>query len=275
MELYSNLSNLQRNSNNMWAQRARLSWIKDGDKNTTFFHAITCIRAQTNCIAQVVNAQGILCRDHASIESAFLTFYKNLWTSPICPFVNPLDALPCDLPRLSDSDAALLVREVTKEKVYHTILDLPTGKAPGPDGVTVEFYRKFWPLIGHHLYSAIRFFFDNSFIPSSWGKTFVTLIPKIEKPKLVSDFKPISLCNVNFKIISKILANRLRLVLPLLIGREQAGFVSDRCSFDNIIAVQEIVHSMENDTKNPPRMLIKLDIEKAYDTVNWSAILVF
>ncbi|XP_039115766.1 uncharacterized protein LOC120251270 [Dioscorea cayenensis subsp. rotundata] len=68
-------------------------------------------------------------------------------------------------------------------------------------------------------------------------------------------------------------ANRLRLVLPLLIGREQAGFVSDRCSFDNIIAVQEIVHSLETDTNNPPRMLIKLDIEKAYDTVNWSAIL--
>lgn len=142
-ELYSNQSILQRNCNNMWAQRVRLSWIKDGDKNTAFFHAVTSIRAQTNSILQVVDAQGILCRDSVSIETAFLTFYKNLWTSPELPLAYPLEALPSDLPRLSDSNAALLIREVTKDEVYRTILDLPVGKAPGPDGFTVDFYRKF------------------------------------------------------------------------------------------------------------------------------------
>lgn len=89
-------------------------------------------------------------------------------------------------------------------------------------------------------------------MPSSWGKTFIILIPKKDKPNLVSDFKPISLCNVNFKIITKILANRLKLVLPKLIGQEKAGFVSDRCSFDNIIVVQEIVHTLQTNTKNHP-----------------------
>lgn len=90
---------------------------------------------------------------------------------------------------------------------------------------------------------------------------------------MVLDFRSISLCNVCFKIITKILANHIKLVLPCLIGREQAGFIFGCSPFDNIIAMQEIVHTMDNDTKNPLRMLIKIDIEKAYDTLNWSAIL--
>lgn len=84
-DLYTNLSALQNQCNNMWAQRARLTWIKDGDNNTTLFHTITRIRAHTDCISQVVNAQGTLCCDQASIASAFLIFYEDLWTSPNNP----------------------------------------------------------------------------------------------------------------------------------------------------------------------------------------------
>jgi len=86
----------------------------------------------------------------------------------------------------------------------------------------------------------------------SWGKTFIALIPKKDNPCSIFDFKPISLCNVCFKIISKILANRLKLVLPNLIGYEQVGFVSGRYPFGNIIALQEVVHTLENDCKDPP-----------------------
>lgn len=83
---------------------------------------------------------------------------------------------------------------------------------------------------------------------------------------------PISLCNVCFKIVTKILANRLKIVLPKLVSREQVGFILGHCSFDNIIALHEIVHSMKQDFNNPPRMLAKIDIEKAYNMLSWSAI---
>ncbi|XP_039136968.1 uncharacterized protein LOC120274488 [Dioscorea cayenensis subsp. rotundata] len=162
---------------------------------------------------------------------------------------------------------------VTKDEIFQALLDLPTGKSPGPDGFNVEFYRFYWEDLGDSLVSAIHYFFDNSHLPASWGRTFVTLVPKVANPSLVSDFRPISLCNVCYKIISKILTNRLKPVLPTLVGREQAGFLSDRGAFDNILAVQEVAHSLEFDRLGPPRMLIKLDIEKAYDSLSWSAIL--
>lgn len=252
MDHYTNLSTLQHQCNIKWAQRAHLMWIKDGDKNTSFFYAMTCIRAHVNSISQVVDAHGNHCRDQTSIEHAFLIFYKDLWTTLNTTTVSLFDALPSNIPHISDSDAASLIRKVTKEEVYRTIIDLPTGKFPGPDDFNAEFYRNLWPIIGDQSYMAIRFFFENYFMPTSWGKTFITLIPKKDKPKSVSDFKPILLCTVNFKIISKILANRLKLVLPCLIGQEQASFVSDRCSFDNIIAMQEMVHTLESDIKKPP-----------------------
>lgn len=81
------------------------------------------------------------------------------------------------------------------------------------------------------------------------------------------DFRPITLCNVSYKIISKILTNRLKLVMHKLVGKEQSAFLAGKSSFDNFIVVQEIVHSLESDTRNPPRMMLKIDIAKAYDMV--------
>lgn len=105
------------------------------------------------------------------------------------------------------------------------------------------------------------------------GKLILFLFPKIDNPLLISNFKPISICNVCFKVISKILANWLKVCLPLLISKEQARFVSGRCPFDNIIALQEVTYSLEKDINDPPRMLVKIDIKKAYDTISLAAIL--
>lgn len=105
--------------------------------------------------------------------------------------------------------------------------------------------------IGNCLFNVVDYFFRTTSLPKSWGNTYVALIPKKNKPKVVSDFRPISLCNVCYKITAKILANRLRTVFPNLIGREQSGFIAGHCPIDNIFAVQEIAHSIEHDYKNP------------------------
>lgn len=104
-------------------------------------------------------------------------------------------------------------------------------------------------------------------MPKSWNQTFVALIPEKEKPRLVSDLHSISLCNVCYKLVTKILPNRLKKFLPSLINREHCGFVYERNSLDNIIVVQEVVHSMYSDVRRPPRMSIKVVFEKSYDTL--------
>lgn len=96
----------------------------------------------------------------------------------------------------------------------------------------------------------------------------MALIPKIDNSKKVSILCPISLCDVCYKIILKILASCLEGNIRRLISREQSGFMPNRTPTDNIIAIQEIVHSINQDLSNPPRMIMKVDIEKAYDTLN-------
>lgn len=118
----------------------------------------------------MTDLQGNIHSDQENIENAFLTFYKDLCftrTAPTTPSVDIINSLPNDLPRISDTEATRLIQEVTKEEVYCTIFDLPTGKFPGPNGFNVEFFRKFWLVIGEHLFSAIQFFFEHSIMSSS------------------------------------------------------------------------------------------------------------
>lgn len=96
-----------------------------------------------------------------------------------------------------------------------------------------HFFTNYWRV----LFFCNQFFFSNFVLPSSGGKTFITLVPRKENPILVSNYCLISLCNVCFKIDSKILTSRLKIVLPHLIGKEQAIFVFYRSTFDNIIAM--------------------------------------
>ncbi|XP_039120948.1 uncharacterized protein LOC120257557 [Dioscorea cayenensis subsp. rotundata] len=263
---------LQRQQSIKWAQRAHLQWVCDGDLNTTFFHNSTRIRKHTNSIAQVKDLNNFSFSDRAGIENAFIEFYSNLWTATSGDsFTDVFNNLPNDLPHLSNIDRDFLMRVVTREEVALRFLTSPR-KNPDSTVSIFEFYP-FWSEVDDHLFEAINFFFIHSVIPASWGRTYIMLIPKKDNPSFVTDYRPISLCNVCYKIITKILANRLKFVLPKLIGIEQAGFVSGHCPFDNIIALQEVVHSLENDRKDPPRMLIKIDVEKAYYTLSWSAIL--
>lgn len=159
MELYTKLSALQYQNSIKWAQRSRLHWIHDGDRNSKFFHSITRSRSLSNYISQIEDSDGFVHSDPASIETTFLNYFQNLSKAPLESNRHIVDDLPPDIPRLSDSDHHLLVQDVTMDEVYATLIDLHLGKSPGPDGINVEFYRNFWPMVGDRLFNAIQFFF--------------------------------------------------------------------------------------------------------------------
>ena len=148
---------------------------------------------------------------------------------------------------------------------------MPANKAPGPDGYPAEFYRAAWPIIVSDFITAVQSFFLYGFLLKGVNATILTLVPKIQGAETMKDFRPISCCNILYKVFSKILANRLKVLLPELIEPNQCAFVKGRLLLENILLDTELVKNYHKDSIGA-RSVLKLDISKAFDTVNWSFI---
>ena len=143
-------------------------------------------------------------------------------------------------------------------------------KAPGPDGMPPLFFQNYWDLVKGDITTTILNYLNSGSLPSTLNHTFVTLIPKVKNPEKVTEFRPISLCNVLYKIFSKVLANRLKRILPLLISKHQSAFLKGRLITDNILVAFETLHYMKNHNSGSISfMALKLDMSKAYDSVEW------
>ena len=140
----------------------------------------------------------------------------------------------CDL---SDLDAPF-----TKEEVRGAIYDLPSDKAPGPDGFHAIFYKRFWPMLGDDLVMEVLVAVNSCNIPEGWNDTTIVMIPKVKDLEKVTQFRPISLCNVVYKVISKMLASRLKLILPEVINPTQSAFVPGLLITDNVLVAYESFH---------------------------------
>lgn len=153
--------------------------VRDSDKYTSFFGNLVQIHRNYSSITKILDLNGNVFSNRTGIEQAFLNFHANLWKKPSSSsFSSNLLALTDDLPKLSDQDGDILTLTVTRKELYKTVLELPSGKSPGPDEFNAKFYQFFQSEIGDSLFSAIQDIFYYSTLPSSWGKTFVSLIPK-------------------------------------------------------------------------------------------------
>ena len=143
-------------------------------------------------------------------------------------------------------------------------------KVPGPDCMPLIFYQNYWQLVGDEVTQSILHFLSSASFLSHLNHTLIFLIPKVKNPKLVFAFLPISLCNVLYKILLKVLASRLKKVLPQLITEHQSAFTKSRLISDNILVAFESLHSMQKHRSGKEDfMAVKLDISKSYDRVEW------
>lgn len=143
-------------------------------------------------------------------------------------------------------------------------------KAPGSDGLQAIFYQKGWSWIAPSLLEFIQQAFANGFFDPKLCEAFICLIPKVPNPSIISQFRPISLCNVIYKFITKCITLRLKDIMPRLISPMQSSFIKGRSTQDNIFLLPEVLHSLRPKRKNKTgRMVMKLDLEKAYDKVSW------
>lgn len=144
--------------------------------------------------------------------------------------------------------------------------------APGPDGLNVKFFRHSWSWIGEDIYNMVKSFFLNKRLAQGIKKTNIVLIPKKSHCITPLDYRPISLCNVIYKIIDKILAQKIEPYLPTCINSSQHAFVKGCRISENIIVAHEIIHSFQLKKWGKHAFLLKIDLAKAFDRLEWDFI---
>ncbi|KAK2369496.1 hypothetical protein QL285_082627 [Trifolium repens] len=171
-------------------------------------------------------------------------------------------------PRVSGEDNASLEAPITKEEICVALFQMHPNKSPGPDGFNPAFYQNFWDMCGDEVFTAVKEWLEKGYFPSSMNETNICLIPKCDNPSSMKDFRPISLCNVLYKVVSKLLENRLKVVLDKYIFEEQSAFVEGRSIIDNALIAIEIIHCLKRRTKGAKgELALKIDFSKAYDKV--------
>ncbi|KAL0300239.1 UNVERIFIED_CONTAM: Retrovirus-related Pol polyprotein from type-2 retrotransposable element R2DM [Sesamum angustifolium] len=170
--------------------------------------------------------------------------------------------------KLTPAEADSISAPVTWSEIKDALFNIAEDSAPGPDGYTSAFFKASWSVVGHDISNAIGEFFRTGKLLKQVNATILALIPKVQLPSYVSDYRPISCCNVIYKTIAKIIVKRMQLVLHLIIDYSQNAFVPGRNISDNILLAQELLAGY-NQARLPPRSTIKVDIQKAYDSVEW------
>jgi hypothetical protein len=132
-----------------------------------------------------------------------------------------------------------LLKDFTAEEVKEAMFSIGDLKAPGPDGMSAVFYKRHWHLVGDQITAEVLAILKGGGLPPEWNDTTVVLIPKVTSPEKMKDLRPISLCNVLYKVVSKMLANRLKLLLPDIIAPNQSAFVPGRLITDTILLAYE------------------------------------
>lgn len=252
----------------MWQQRSCIQRLKSGDQNTRFFHGSTTERKRKNFIKGLRDEQGVWQEDEEVFSALLTEFYSNLFTSS-----NPHD-LDCILDGVQTvvtvEMRVKLDKPYTSEEVGEAIREMAPLKTPRPDGMPPLFFQTYWTNVGMDVTQAVLSCLNSGSILKSINHTFITLIPKVNNPEKVSDFRPISLCNVIYKIISKVIANRLKPLLDSIISETQSAFIADRLITDNILLAFESLHHMKtNCTRKKGFMAMKLSTSKAYNRVEW------
>lgn len=250
-------------------QKSRVNWLKSGDSNSKFFFKACLNRWNTNKIVELTDGNGEKVYSHRDISRVAVDYFKHKLNTSLQ--VLGLDD-NLDIPKITSSQSDLLCRDFGSDDVLKALKQMGKDKSPGPDGFSPEFYIAAWPILGTDVTAAILHFFNTLSLPRMINSTAIALVPKSAGASDMSQFRPISCCNTLYKCISKLLVSRLKHIMPTLISQNQSAFIKGRSIGDNIMLAQAICKDYHVN-RGVPRCLLKLDIQRAFDSMNWEFIL--
>jgi len=203
--------------NAMLKQKARVEWLAKGDSNSKFYHTRLRWRLLNNEIKGLL-VNGEWCEEPQLVKEEVYKYFANRFTAQTKWGVN-LYGVQFD--SINEDDNNFLCSGFSEDKILGVVRECGGSKSPGSDGFNFNFIKSNWRILGGDIVKAIKWFFETGFIPRGCNASFVSLIPKCENPSKLGDFKPISLVGCIYKILAKILANRLKTVLEKVIDKNQ------------------------------------------------------
>eukprot|EP00253_Pinus_taeda_P021647 PITA_21647 len=201
---------------------------------------------QRNMILSIKDKNGNRVVEQAEIEQALMDHHKEILSEPQADRMHAIQEICSAIPRLVTEDQnKALMRAATLEEIEETVKAMKKGTAPGPDGFTVDFFQEGWHFLGKEILELVEESRMNQKVWPAINSTFYALIPKGDNLEDANGFRPIALRNVIYKIITYMMARRLKPLLDKLISAEQTGFVEGRHILDGLVVTQEVIHSLK------------------------------
>ena len=254
--------------------RSKVRWHESGERNTRYFYNLEKQNYEKKTMTKLKRSNGTFTSDQFQILREPMDYYKRLYTSDKQPenLNDSESAFTENITPLDDIDKLMCEGKVSAEECLKALNDFKNEKSPGTDGLPAEFYKFFWKELHLDMINSFNFAFDTGTLSISQRRGIITLIPKPNKDTTsLENLRPISLLNVDYKILTKTIAKRLEKVLPKIINPDQTGYVKNRYIGENVRLILDIMSYTEK--KNLPGAALFIDFRKAFDTIEWSFLI--
>ncbi|XP_026434791.1 uncharacterized protein LOC113332471 [Papaver somniferum] len=224
-------------------------------------------RKKRNTIVKL-EVEGVESLDQYSIKANLRSYFEGLFSEKN-DFSFTLDNL--NFPSITEVERVELEQKFNEEEVFDVVKHFGKNKSPGPDGFSMEFYKVCWPIIMSDFMNLMEDFYKYGSWDWRLNCSFITLIPKKEDSCYPKDYRPLSLLGSAYKVLSKVLANRLKKIMPKLVSEFQGAFIKGKQILDGVLIAGECVDRRLKAKK--PGILCNIDMQKAFDNVRWCSLL--
>ncbi|XP_019181382.1 PREDICTED: uncharacterized protein LOC109176404 [Ipomoea nil] len=265
--LNNQISQLEAQEDVFWRQKAKQHWLRGADANTKYYHRYASARKKKNSVSKLLNENGVWVEGQ-DMNNVVINYFNTIFatSNPVCE-----DSLFDEFgPRVTTDQNEALLCPYDVAEVKTALFAMYPDKAPGPDGMNPGFYQRFWDIVGEDVSAFAVNCLNSGEIPGDLNATNIVLIPKKNDPTTVADLRPIALSNVLYRIMAKMIANRLKPMLGDLISESQSAFIPGRLITDNILVAAEVGHFLNRKQCGVAGWgALKLDMAKAYDRMEW------